>query len=126
MLINRKQNKEKSSEQIKLNFGVAEGLAAENANLWYGDFQALKGITMDIPAQKVTAFIGPSGCGKSTFLKCFNRMNDLVDGCRIEGKFTVGGVEYVLEAGETLIMPKGIPHAVFGLKRFKMMLTVSF
>ena len=93
MLINRKQNKEKSSEQIKLNFGVAEGLAAENANLWYGDFQALKGITMDIPAQKVTAFIGPSGCGKSTFLKCFNRMNDLVDGCRIEGKFTVGGVD---------------------------------
>ena len=93
MLINRKQNKEKSSEQIKLNFGVAEGLAAENANLWYGDFQALKGITMDIPAQKVTALIGPSGCGKSTFLKCFNRMNDLVDGCRIEGKFTVGGVD---------------------------------
>ena len=93
MLINRKQNKEKNSEQIKLNFGVAEGLAAENANLWYGDFQALKGITMDIPVQKVTAFIGPSGCGKSTFLKCFNRMNDLVDGCRIEGKFTVGGVD---------------------------------
>lgn len=48
---------------------------------------------MDIPSQKVTAFIGPSGCGKSTFLKCFNRMNDLVDGCRIEGKFTVGGVD---------------------------------
>ena len=85
MLINRKQNKEKSSEQIKLNFGVAEGLAAENANLWYGDFQALKGITMDIPAQKVTAFIGPSGCGKSTFLKCFNRMNDLVSGVKITG-----------------------------------------
>ena len=68
-MLKRKENPEKSKNPIKLNFGVAEGLTAEDVNLWYGDFHALKGISMDIPAQKVTAFIGPSGCGKSTFLK---------------------------------------------------------
>ena len=66
-------------------------ISVKNANLWYGDFQALKDISVEIPEKQVTAFIGPSGCGKSTFLKCFNRMNDLVDGCKIEGEFYVGG-----------------------------------
>ena len=56
-----------------------QNISVENANLWYGDFQALKNVNIEIPQRKVTAFIGPSGCGKSTFLKCFNRMNDLVD-----------------------------------------------
>ncbi len=55
-------------------------------NLHYGSFHALKDISMDIPQNKITAFIGPSGCGKSTFLKSLNRMNDLVEGCRITGK----------------------------------------
>jgi len=59
--------------------------------LWYGSFQALKGIDMDIPEKKVTAFIGPSGCGKSTLLKSLNRMNDLVEGCRIEGSVRLDG-----------------------------------
>ena len=67
-----------------------ENVSVKNANLWYGDFQALKNIDIEIPERKVTAFIGPSGCGKSTFLKCFNRMNDLVAGCRIEGEFKIG------------------------------------
>lgn len=58
----------------------------ENLNLHYGDFHALKEIHMDIPEYEVTAFIGPSGCGKSTFLKCLNRMNDMVEQCRIDGK----------------------------------------
>lgn len=58
----------------------------EDLDLYYNDFQALKGITMDIPANQVTAFIGPSGCGKSTLLRCLNRMNDLIEGCRVEGK----------------------------------------
>ena len=53
--------------------------------LWYGNHQALKNITIDIPEKSITALIGPSGCGKSTFLKTLNRMNDLVEGCRIEG-----------------------------------------
>lgn len=60
-------------------------------NLYYGPFQALKGIDMKIPEHEVTAFIGPSGCGKSTFLKCLNRMNDLVEGCRIEGNVLLDG-----------------------------------
>lgn len=68
-------------------------ISVEKANLWYGDFHALKNIDIEIPENKITAFIGPSGCGKSTFLKCFNRMNDLVEGCRIEGVFRLGEVD---------------------------------
>lgn len=67
-----------------------QNISVKNANLWYGDFQAIKNISVEIPEKQVTAFIGPSGCGKSTFLKCFNRMNDLIDGCRITGEFLIG------------------------------------
>lgn len=63
----------------------------DDLKLWYGDFQALKGISMDLPEKEITAFIGPSGCGKSTVLKTLNRMNDLVEGCRIEGKILLDG-----------------------------------
>ncbi len=63
----------------------------ENLDLWYGDFQALKKIQLRLPQNEITAFIGPSGCGKSTLLKTLNRMNDLVEGCRIEGKITLDG-----------------------------------
>ncbi|MGE9985223.1 phosphate ABC transporter ATP-binding protein PstB [Desulfovibrio sp. SGI.169] len=62
-----------------------------NLNLWYRQFKALKDISLDIPSGAVTAFIGPSGCGKSTLLKCLNRMNDLVEGCRIEGSIRLDG-----------------------------------
>lgn len=62
-----------------------------NMNLYYDDFHALKDINMEIQANEITAFIGPSGCGKSTFLKSLNRMNDLVDGCRITGKIELDG-----------------------------------
>lgn len=61
-------------------------LRIEELNLFYGSFQALKSVNLTIPGQEITAFIGPSGCGKSTLLKCFNRMNDLVEGCRITGR----------------------------------------
>ena len=57
----------------------------ENVNLFYGEKQALKNINLDLYKNQVTAFIGPSGCGKSTLLRCLNRMNDLIDGCKIEG-----------------------------------------
>ena len=60
-------------------------------NLYYGDKQALFDVQMSIPKQRVTAFIGPSGCGKSTLLRTFNRMNDLVDGCRVEGEINLDG-----------------------------------
>lgn len=63
----------------------------EDLNLFYGDFQALKNITMHLPSNEITAFIGPSGCGKSTFLKTLNRMNDLVEGCKITGKVLLDG-----------------------------------
>ena len=63
----------------------------ENLDLWYGDFQALKNINLHLPQNEITAFIGPSGCGKSTLLKSLNRMNDLVEGCRITGKITLDG-----------------------------------
>ena len=63
----------------------------EKVSLFYGVKQALREINMNIPKRKVTAFIGPSGCGKSTLLRCFNRLNDLVDGCRIEGNISING-----------------------------------
>lgn len=70
-----------------------QNISVKNANLWYGDFQAIKNISVEIPEKQVTAFIGPSGCGKSTFLKCFNRMNDLIDGCRTTGEFLIGNTD---------------------------------
>ena len=66
-------------------------ISIDNMNLHYGSFHALKGINMEIPEKEITAFIGPSGCGKSTLLKSLNRMNDLVEGCKITGKVTLDG-----------------------------------
>ena len=70
-----------------------QNISVKQADLYYGDFHALKNINIEIPAKKITAFIGPSGCGKSTLLKCFNRMNDLVEGCKITGEFKIGEVD---------------------------------
>ena len=66
-------------------------ISAKNLNLWYGDFKALKNISLDVGEREITALIGPSGCGKSTFLKTLNRMNDLVPGIRIEGDVRLKG-----------------------------------
>src|SRR5467141_5043778 len=63
----------------------------ERLSLWYGTKQALKGVAMSVPKHRITAYIGPSGCGKTTLLRCLNRMNDLVDGVRIEGRIRIGG-----------------------------------
>ena len=68
-------------------------ITVENLNLYYGDFHALKNINLRIPEHKITAFIGPSGCGKSTLMKSINRMNDLVEGCRITGSIKLGDEE---------------------------------
>ena len=81
------QKKDKSAAPAQ-EFG--QSISVSRANLWYGELQALREVSIEIPARQVTAFIGPSGCGKSTFLKCFNRMNDLVPGCRVEGSFRIG------------------------------------
>lgn len=69
-----------------------EKILTENMDLYYGDKQALKNISIQIPENKVTAFIGPSGCGKSTFLRSLNRMNDLIDGVKIEGTILIDGI----------------------------------
>ena len=66
-------------------------IETKDLHLWYGNFEALKGITLDIPAHEITALIGPSGCGKSTYLKTLNRMNELVEGCRVEGEVKLEG-----------------------------------
>lgn len=68
-----------------------EKIAVKNLDLWYNDFKALKNINLSLPANKISAFIGPSGCGKSTLLKSLNRMNDLVEGCKITGEVTLDG-----------------------------------
>ena len=74
-------------------------LETNDLNLYYGNFHALKGVTLAIPAKKVTAIIGPSGCGKSTLLRVFNRMNDLVKGVRVTGRVTFSGKDiYAKEA----------------------------
>ena len=68
-------------------------ITARGVDMFYGTFQALHGVSLDIDANKVTAFIGPSGCGKSTFLRCLNRMNDLIDGARVQGRIEIEGTD---------------------------------
>ena len=77
-------------------------------NLYYGQFHALKGVSMDIPEKEVTAFIGPSGCGKSTFLKTLNRMNDLVEGCRITGDVKLDGVDIFKDKLDVNVLRKRV------------------
>lgn len=84
-------NKSILKERTLEDFGTS--ILVKDLDLYYGDFQALKKINMDIKKGKVTAFIGPSGCGKSTTLKCFNRMNDLVDNCKIQGLIELEGTD---------------------------------
>ncbi|UCE87314.1 MAG: ATP-binding cassette domain-containing protein, partial [Deltaproteobacteria bacterium] len=68
-------------------------VAVRDLSVFYGDKQALTEVNLDIPANRVTALIGPSGCGKSTFLRCVNRMNDIIEGCRVEGSIALDGSE---------------------------------
>ncbi len=77
-------------------------IEVENLHLYYGNFHALKGVTIAIKPKQVTAVIGPSGCGKSTFLRCLNRMNDSIEGIKIEGSIKIDGRE-ILGAGVDLI-----------------------
>src|SRR5512139_3264155 len=104
---------------------VSEGMILEvkDLNLWYGDSVALKNITMSIPDRRVTALIGPSGCGKSTLIRCFNRMNDLVPGCRITGQVDFHGqdiyaretdpVEIRRKIGMVFQKPNPFPKSVY-------------
>lgn len=82
-------------------------ISIKNLDLYYGEFQALKSVSMEIPEHQVTSFIGPSGCGKSTCIKTLNRMNDLVDGCKITGEVLVDGEDiYDPKTDVTLLRKK--------------------
>lgn len=98
-------------------------ISAEDVNFYYGAHQALRNISLSIQANKVTALIGPSGCGKSTFLRCLNRMNDLIEGTRMEGKITLDGydiyapgvdpVELRKEVGMVFQKPNPFPMSIY-------------
>ena len=83
-------------------------ISVENLNLHYGENHALKDVNMEIADHAITAFIGPSGCGKSTFLRCLNRMNDLVDGCRVEGKVILDGEDIYDKRVDTTFLRKKV------------------
>lgn len=83
-------------------------ISVENLNLHYGENHALKDVNMEITDHAITAFIGPSGCGKSTFLRCLNRMNDLVDGCRVEGKVIMDGEDIYDKRVDTTLLRKKV------------------
>lgn len=85
------KNKKVESKSAEFDFTQDTAISVAELNLFYGEFQALKNVNMTIKKKEITAFIGPSGCGKSTLLKCFNRMNDLVAGCKINGEIIIGG-----------------------------------
>ena len=96
---------------------------ADKVDVYYGDKHALKAVTLDIPERSVTAFIGPSGCGKSTFLRCINRMNDTIDGCRVTGEILIDGgdiydprldvVELRARVGMVFQKPNPFPKSIF-------------
>ena len=98
-------------------------ISTQDLNLHYGDFHALKSISMDMNRNTVTALIGPSGCGKSTYLRCFNRMNDLVDDVKIEGKIEIEGkdiykskidvVDLRRNVGMVFQKPNPFPKSIF-------------
>ena len=95
----------------------------KNLNFYYDDFQALKSINMEVPGNKVTAIIGPSGCGKSTYLRIFNRMNDLIEGTKVEGEVIIDGnniyeknidiVELRKNVGMVFQKPNPFPKSIF-------------
>ena len=87
----------KNSENGSSNYTSDDKFVIKNLNLHYGDVHALKNIHMNIPKNQITAFIGPSGCGKSTFLKTLNRMNDLIEGVKIDGEVYLDGANIFTE-----------------------------
>lgn len=78
-------------------------MSVKDLDLFYNDFQALKKINMDIPANKIMALIGPSGCGKSTLLRCLDRMNDLIEGCKVKGSVLLDGEDIYKDMDATIL-----------------------
>ena len=87
-------------------------IQVKNVNVFYGDIQALFDVNLDIKSKEITSLIGPSGCGKSTFLRCMNRMNDVIDGCRVEGKITIDG-ENIYDADKDPVLLRARVGMVF-------------
>lgn len=87
---------------------VESKISVEHLNLFYGTNHALKDISMEIKEKNITAFIGPSGCGKSTFLKCMNRMNDLVENVKIDGKIYLDGEDIYAKGVDTTLLRKKV------------------
>ncbi|MCB0826587.1 MAG: phosphate ABC transporter ATP-binding protein [Armatimonadetes bacterium] len=81
---------------------------AIDVDFFYGDFQALKKVNLEAPPNKITALIGPSGCGKSTFLRCLNRMNDLIDGTRLEGQVLIDGIDIYTKEVDVVELRKNV------------------
>lgn len=98
-------------------------IAADNVKVFYGEHEALHGISMDVRENEVVAFIGPSGCGKSTFLRCLNRMNDTIENCRVEGSITLAGrsiydptldpVQLRAQVGMVFQKPNPFPKSIY-------------
>ncbi len=89
-------------------FNREKVIEIKNLDLYYGEFKALKNISMDVKNKEITALIGPSGCGKSTLLKTLNRMNDLVEGCKVEGSITIGGADIYSEKTDLAALRKNV------------------
>lgn len=115
---------EASSEPVtEMESSKSPLIAAHDTNVFYGDNQALHDVNLNIPANQVTSLIGPSGCGKTTFLRCLNRMNDLIDICRVEGKITLSGkdiydedvdvVALRAQVGMVFQKPNPFPKSIF-------------
>ena len=110
-------------DDVGLLMTSAPKMTAENVDVYYGDTHALHDVSIDIYQKQITALIGPSGCGKSTFLRCLNRMNDVVDGCRVTGTITLDGkdihaadvnvVELRSHIGMVFQKPNPFPKSVF-------------
>jgi phosphate transport system ATP-binding protein len=83
-------------------------ISVRDCNLYYGDFHAIKNVGIDIEEREVTAFIGPSGCGKSTFIRIFNRMNDLVEGCHITGEIRIGSQDIYAKDTDVPLLRKNV------------------
>lgn len=94
------QEKSQTEMEIHNQLPHPTAVTVTDLDLYYGNTQALKEINLVIPEKQVTAFIGPSGCGKSTLLRCFNRLNDLIDGCRIEGEIMLNGKDIYADSIE--------------------------
>jgi phosphate transport system ATP-binding protein len=84
--------------------GAASKVAARDVNVFYGDKQALFDVSLDIPDRAVTAFIGPSGCGKTTFLRCINRMNDTIEGCKVTGSLQIEGKDAYAKGVDPVVL----------------------